>query len=63
MDMSGLAGLDISGLDMSGMMNMGETAVLPTNNQLAQIYWIFAGGAIVIATIVNLGDKLIHRQR
>ncbi|RPB27515.1 hypothetical protein L211DRAFT_779183 [Terfezia boudieri ATCC MYA-4762] len=42
---------------MSGM------AMPPTNAQLAQIYWIFAGGAIVIATIVNIGDKLIHRQR
>jgi len=44
-------------------MNMSGMAKLPTNDQLAQIYWVFAGGAIVIATIVNIGDKLIHRQR
>lgn len=34
-----------------------------TNPQLAEVYWIFAGGVIVIASLVNLGDKLIHRQR
>ena len=36
---------------------------MPTRQELAQIYWIFAGGAVVIATLVNLIDKLIYRQR
>ena len=38
-------------------------ANMPTKQELAQIYWIFVGGAIVIAALVNLIDKLIYRHR
>ncbi|KAI5809966.1 ferric reductase NAD binding domain-containing protein [Peziza echinospora] len=38
-------------------------SMIMQNYELAQVYWIFAGGAIVIAGLVNLKEKLIYRNR
>ena len=41
----------------------GGGAEIMENFELAQVYWIFAGGAIAIAGLVNLKEKLIYRNR
>ncbi|KAF8472617.1 FAD-binding domain-containing protein [Kalaharituber pfeilii] len=47
---------------MSHHSSHGGSKVL-TNPELAQVYWLFAGGAIVVASLVNVADKLLYWQR
>ena len=61
MDMSGMG--DTGGMDMSGMGDMSMGDGVPTLSYIQKMYWAAVGAAIAFATLVNILNKITHRQR
>jgi hypothetical protein len=59
--------MDMSGMSMGGGDgNMGNTSMgngVPSLFYLQQMFWVIVGAAIACATVVNVYNKMLLRQR